>query len=644
MMAADRTNLSRLLGRGVAALPELATLRTPLLILSIELVLSSAFILYFCRSFRISYILLFIHLPLVLGLFGGSMLAAGFLLFLGPIRKSRLARHLIGVVPGIAFSLVGLLYAIDYSNYFWNGYNINYPLLQLYIYTWRRGGDLISLSRSVYAGVTAFVFVIVAVHVLFGEQLARAMETLLRPSRPFSLFKDRRRALKSAIAIVLIFSAYTLAVGVMVTRAKYSELLSSDPFLSFVRSTTTIHDPSYDAYAAHIRLKDQNCRSTYPRGQTFDKKNVIVITVDALRPDHTQVYGYERPTTPFLNQLAETGRLRRVEFATAACSGTFCGVMSTMTSKNVKQLVSENFKVYDLLHDQGYRTYLILSGSHSIQGLKEAYGREMDLYFDGENSKKYEPQDDRVIFEGLDLVPDYRDSPAFFYIHVMAVHLIGVKQDSFNRYQPTAERRDFRAMFRGEPTNWTAIINSYDNSVMQADATIKEIFEALDKKGYLRNSVVVILSDHGEGLGERTKYGWGHGHWLYREFIQIPMLIYDDSPVEYKNLKVATQLDVAPTIVDRLGLSVPPCWQGTSLLNPGVRTVTTQQTGLSRPCYAVLYRTGVTTYQYLYCSVGKTEELYDLTNDPREQRNLIGTADASLLGRLREELRRMQSD
>jgi membrane-anchored protein YejM (alkaline phosphatase superfamily) len=315
-----------------------------------------------------------------------------------------------------------------------------------------------------------------------------------------------------------------------------------------------------------------------------------------------------------------------------------------MTSKNVKQLVPENFKVYDLLHDQGYRTYLILSGSHSIQGLKEAYGREMDLYFDGENSKKYEPQDDRVIFEGLDLVPDYRDSPAFFYIHVMAVHLIGVKQDSFNRYQPTAERRDFRAMFRGEPTNWTAIINSYDNSVMQADATIKEIFETLDKKGYLHNSIVVILADHGEGLGERTKYGWGHGHWLYREFIQIPMLIYDDSPVEYKNLKVATQLDVAPTIVDRLGLSVPPCWQGTSLLKPEIKSVVTQQTGLSRPCYAVLYRTGVTTYQYLYCSVGKTEELYDLTNDPREQRNLIGTADASLLGRLREELRRMQSD
>jgi membrane-anchored protein YejM (alkaline phosphatase superfamily) len=342
--------------------------------------------------------------------------------------------------------------------------------------------------------------------------------------------------------------------------------------------------------------------------------------------------------------LAETGHLRKVEFATSTCSGTFCGVMSTLASKEVKQLVPGNFKLYDLLRDQGYRTYLILSGSHDIQSLKEAYGQEMDLYFDGENSKKYSPQDDRMIFEGFDLVPDYRDTPAFFYIHLMAVHLIGVKEDSFNYYQPVAERPDFRAMFRGEATNWPAIINSYDNSVMQADATIKQVFEVLDRKGYLRNSVVVILADHGEGLGERSKYGWGHGHWLNREFIQIPLLIYDESPVKYENLKFATQIDVAPTIVDRLGLAVPDCWRGTSLLKADTRRFTTHQTGLSKPCYAVLYRTDAATYEYIYCTVGKTEELYDLTTDAQERTNLIGRVDASLLARMRAELRRTQAE
>ena len=616
----------------------------PLLMLTVELLLATAFIVYFCYSFRISYALLVVHLPLALAAFSGSLLAPGVLLFVRPIRTSRLARHMLGLVPGLTFAFVGLLYAVDYSTYFWTGYNLNYPLLQLYVYSWRRGGDLIVLSRSIYFAVTTFVIVVLALHVLCGEKLSRALEALLLPSRPLSMFKDGRRGLKSGGAIVLILAAYASALGFMLKRAGYSDLLSSDPFLSFVRSTTTVHDPSYPAYAAKVRLEDQKCRSAYPRTANFDRKNVIIIIVDALRPDHTQVYGYDRQTTPFLETLARSGHLHKVEFATSACSGTSCGVLSTLSSKNVKQLIPGNFKLYDLLHDQGYRTYLILSGSHDIQSLKEAYGREMDLYFDGENSKKYPPQDDRVIFEGFDLVPDYTGTAAFFYIHVMAVHLIGVKQDSFNYYQPVAERPDFRAMFRGEPTHWPLIINSYDNSVMQADATIKEIFESLDKKGYLHNSIVVILADHGEGLGERMKYGWGHGHWLNKEFIQIPLLIYDESPAEYKNLKAATQLDVAPTIVDRLGLAIPDCWHGTSLLKPEIKSVVTQQTGLSRPCYAVLYRTEGTTYHYIYCSVGKTEELYDLMKDPDEHTNLIDSADPESLGVVRKEVARMQSD
>jgi len=188
------------------------------------------------------------------------------------------------------------------------------------------------------------------------------------------------------------------------------------------------------------------------------------------------------------------------------------------------------------------------------------------------------------------------------------------------------------------------IINSYDNSVMQADATIKDIFAALDSKGYLKNGIVVILADHGEGLGERSSYGWGHGHWLYQEFIRIPLLIYDETAFKYANLKFATQIDVAPTIVDRLGLAIPGCWQGASLVNSNIKTVTTHQTSLSKPCYAVLYRTDAVMYKYIYCSVGKKEELYNLTDDPNEQNNLIDTADPSLLPFMRAELQRMKSD
>ncbi|MFS8084239.1 MAG: sulfatase-like hydrolase/transferase [Acidobacteriota bacterium] len=568
----------------------------------------------------------------------------GLLLYNRKIREYKFSRYLLALIPGLTFATVGILYATDFASYLWTGYNINYKLLLLYISDWRRGGQLVSLSHSIYATVIVFVFIVLAIHVGLARRVFAGVENLLLPDRPVSLFKDRRRAIRSCIAIGILLLGYFIGVYISLRRAPYSELLSSDPLLSFVRRTTEIYDPNYPAFAEKLREEERQCRSSYPRDQKFEKKTVIIIVVDALRADHTQVYGYNRATTPFLEGLLENGQLRKVDFATSTCSGTFCGVVSTLASKPLKRLIPGDFKLPDLLHDQGYKTYFLLSGSHDWEGLKEAYGHEMTLYFDAESSNRYGSTDDHLIFEGLEQVPNHDEAPAFFYIHLMAVHLIGVKQESFNLYQPVAERNDFQAMFRGESGHWPMIINSYDNSVMQADATIKDIFAALDSKGYLKNSIVVILADHGEGLGERSRYGWGHGHWLYQEFIRIPLLIYDESAFKYANLKFATQVDIAPTIVDRLGLAIPSCWEGTSLLNPNIKTVSTHQTGFSKPCYAVLYRTDAAMYKYLYCSVGKKEEVYNLADDPGERNNLIDTVEPSLLQRLRTELQRSRSD
>jgi membrane-anchored protein YejM (alkaline phosphatase superfamily) len=332
-----------------------------------------------------------------------------------------------------------------------------------------------------------------------------------------------------------------------------------------------------------------------------------------------------------------------VEFATSTCAETICGVLGTLYSKTLRRQIVEDFKIHDLLRDQDYKTNFILSGNHGFRSLKEKYGQEMTLYFDGSNSARYSSNDDRVIFEGFEKVPDYTDTPAFFYLHLMSAHIGGLKQEAYHVYQPSDIKSDWLAIVRGE-FDQTSATNNYDNGVTQADATIKEIFGVLGKKGYLQNSLVVILADHGEALGERGKSNYGHGI-LYQESISIPMLIYDESPTKYANLKFATQIDVAPTIVDRLGLPIPTCWQGASLLNPNIKAVTTHQTYLKgHPCYAVLYRTDAKIYKYMYCSNDKREELYDLTSDPGEQLNLIDIADPALIKRMRDELARSLAD
>jgi glucan phosphoethanolaminetransferase (alkaline phosphatase superfamily) len=619
-------------------------LQGPLFVLLVETIVSAAFIYYFCRSFKISESLIAIHMPLAIGFFSLSMVAPGLLLYGWPAKNRRSLKYFLVLIPGLAFSGLAMLYAADFASYKWTGSNINYELVHLFLYDWRHGRALVPLSSWIYVSVIVFVLIVLAIFLSLARMIFGGVEEAARAGAPNSLFMHRPRAIKFGVLSTLIVLGYAGYLYAALRRAPYSELLSSDPILSFLRRTTEVYDPNYPGFVSRLRADEQQCRSSYPQTQTFEKKNVILIVVDSLRADHTQVYGYNRATTPFLQSLLDANHLRKVEFATSTCAETYCGVMSIVASKVRRRQIPGDFKLYDLLHDQGYKTYFILSGIHDWQGLRDAYGREMTLYFDGSNSKRYSTEDDRLIFEGFEQVPNYTGAPAFFLVHLMSAHMMGVRQDAYNLFRPLPGPKDWQALFHGENNRRPLIINNYDDGVLQADDTIKGIFATLRQKGYLHDSIVVILADHGEGLGDYGESSYGHVTSLHQECIRIPLLIYDESPFTYVNLKFATQIDVAPTIVDRLGLPIPGCWQGASLLNPNIKTVTTHQTSLSKPCYAVLYRTDAVLYKYIYCSVGQKEELYNLTDDPNEQNNLIDTADPSLLQFMHTELQRMKSD
>jgi glucan phosphoethanolaminetransferase (alkaline phosphatase superfamily) len=354
--------------------------------------------------------------------------------------------------------------------------------------------------------------------------------------------------------------------------------------------------------------------------------------VDSLRADHMQVYGYERPTTPFLSSLLKAGRLKKVEVATSNCADTNCGVSATLSSKSFGSQIPQNFSLQDLLHDQGYDVYFILSGSHRWYRLKDSYGTSLTYYFDGTNSARHDWNDDRVIFEGLENVPDSIGSPKFFYFHLMSTHSTGIRQEKYLDYRPAKNWIEFN----GGEFDTASVTNYYDNGVVQADAIIKEVFESLKQKGYLDNSLVVILGDHGEALGQPDHSIYGHVNYLYQECIRIPLLIYDDE-AKYANLEYATQIDVAPTILDRLGLAIPSTWQGQSLLAPNIERYSFHQTATSYPSYAVIYRTDRAIYKYVdHYALG--EAFYELVSDPRETHNLIDTADPAIVEHLREKL------
>jgi glucan phosphoethanolaminetransferase (alkaline phosphatase superfamily) len=136
------------------------------------------------------------------------------------------------------------------------------------------------------------------------------------------------------------------------------------------------------------------------------RTNVILVIIDSLRADHMQVYGYARPTTPFLSQLVSSGRMKQVQNAFSTCSESFCGITSTLSSREFRDISAPTFDLQDALRDEGYRTWFLLSGNHSAwNGLPEFYHASDDTYFDGSRTQRYTMDDDRLVLEGLERVP-----------------------------------------------------------------------------------------------------------------------------------------------------------------------------------------------------------------------------------------------
>lgn len=134
-------------------------------------------------------------------------------------------------------------------------------------------------------------------------------------------------------------------------------------------------------------------------------------------------------------------------------------------------------------------------------------------------------------------------------------------------------------------------------------------------------------------MGERGEFG--HVKNVYTDQVLIPILIYDTDRLQYKNLNYATSVDIAPTIIDRLGLPIPESWEGKSLLSDNNREFTFHQMGNN---YAIINKKGKFLFKYIYDSKLMKEELYELNGDFYENNNLINSVDKKYITDFRKRL------
>jgi len=566
-----------------------------------------------------------LHVLLVAGLVATSILLLSLLTSIRGVAQWKYTRITLSVILSLGSMTLILLYVVDFlSNSLWGdhvSYDLvrhNLPHLDIYL-------NLVNIRPVwVYLALTGSYLMICGFYLVASRPILNGLTCLGLLDR----VADHKRFSKAVVIPGLLVLGYIAAVSTMLWAVHGGGAAQREPILSlFVPRTFFTDRPNL----AELNLRDQVIRKQLSTARNFERKNVILIIVDAVRADRMQVYGYQRPTTPFLAKLLEEKKLRKVRLAAANCPATYCAVLSVLSSRNVEKLNPGNLKLHELLRDQGYKVYFILSGDHiNWLDLKQAYGESVDLYFDGTNSKNFSPTDDRLIFEGLDAVPAYDGRASFFYLHLMSAHNLGIRLDQYAKFQPSQKEMYGKFLATYDPQ---VLSNTYDNAILQMDDFIRQIFATLEQKGYLKDSIVLILADHGQGLGEHGRYG--HARYLFQEQIGIPLLIYDQSNVSYANLDFATQVDVAPTVLDRLGLPVPASWEGKSLLRPSGEQYSYHQTMENSASRAVLFKTHGAIYK-LMSAPDKTEELYELVSDPAEVNNLIRIADPSLIQKMKE--------
>jgi|SRR5690348_17325036 len=384
-----------------------------------------------------------------------------------------------------------------------------------------------------------------------------------------------------------------------------------------------------------LAANEDKARGTYTLNHDADRKNIVLIVVDALRSDHMGLFGYGRDTTPNMERIASSAALRKAGIVHSSCADSSCGLLSLASSRFIHQFPARPFTLPEVLKRNGYRVHMMLGGDHTnFYGLRKIYGA-VDSYFDGASQNRYYVNDDDLVLDRLASFPSWEGTPTMIQFHLMSVHVLGTRHKGSDKYLPAsnyAAHADRRVATQGGVSS--EAVNYYDNGVAQADAIIGRMLATLGDKGYLRNTLVVITGDHGEGLGEHGFYA--HANNVYEQVLRIPVVFLSFGykptlPIDVR--PDASQVDIAPSILKELGISRPAAWVGVPLQDPKGPQFTYFQEKLETGVFDL--RDPMHVWKYFTSTRSGREFAFDISNDPQESAERRDTVSPALLAEWR---------
>ncbi len=486
---------------------------------------------------------------------------------------------------------------------------------------------------------TLAIFVVTLLFISFGFWAYHLYHFYVSP---FSLSNRFYKVIKiSSVVCTLLFIAYGFFIYHYTTAG-----LRGEPFADAFRSER-IYDFRFKPTTPNVALQiEAHERFLEELELPENPPNVILIMLDAARADHMSIYGYERQTTPFLDSLYQTGKVHKTEFAVSTCSQSECGISAMLSSAFYSRIHQTNYKVQEALSDAGYSTHFLLSGDHSrlYPFMRRYYGDRLDAFKDGFDFDGY-PTDDKMLIHFLEeSAQSNLQTPAMFYFHLMSTHILGARYSKFDVFEPNDFHAQGHLIIRGRfsglnDSEKEILINNYDNGMRQADQIIKLLFDSLERNGLLKDALVVITSDHGEGLGDGRVFG--HAQHIHHSTIRIPLLIYSSNGW-YENERSSTfgkLSDIAPTLFSVAGLPIPKSWEGYDLLSDK-RTYSHHLSTFQGGNQAAIKLIGDDFFKLDYNRTSNTFSIFNLSNDPDQIHDLYGTLSPDVVEALKEVYRK----
>jgi arylsulfatase A-like enzyme/Tfp pilus assembly protein PilF len=353
-------------------------------------------------------------------------------------------------------------------------------------------------------------------------------------------------------------------------------------------------------------------------------RSVILISVDTLRADHLGSYGYRKIGTPNLDRLARAGTVfgqvdspvpMTLPAHTSLLSSTYPFVHGA--EENGQQVGTGIVTLAMVLQARGYRTGAFIGGY--VMDARFGLNRGFDLYDSpfhlrpdpGEEVLEVKRPGEAVLHAAKQWIAAGNGRPFFAFIHLYDAH------------QPYTH-------------------GSYDGEIAYIDKAVGGFEQSLASKGLLLDTLFVLTSDHGESLGEHGEET--HGYFIYQSTLWVPLIFrWPEGPAQYPARvdEPASLVDVAPAVLEWLGIPAPPQFQGHSLMRllgprPSSGNPVYGESMYARDHLGCSPLRSIRLKRYKFIEA-PTPELYDLASDPGEKDNRY-ERDRAKAGELRARL------